>query len=113
LSKEITALKVSCYLNLALCYSKRGKWNYVILETDKILEIDSLEQKDRVKALFRRGTAYMEEKDLDRALKDFEMAYKLDQGKDGGVTKSYMELKKKLQEKRDAERKAYAKLFSS
>lgn len=62
--KEIKALKLSLYLNLASCYLKMELFDQVIRNVDDALEIDPLNPK----AFFRRSAAYEGKKDFDKAL---------------------------------------------
>ena len=78
---ELHQIAVSCYLNCSLCYMKQEKWANVKYETSKILALSPLADKDRVKALYRRGLAFTRhEMDVDKALECFEEAYFLDGG---------------------------------
>merc|ERR1711991_508653 len=68
--KEVKAVKLSLYLNLAQCYIKLENYDNVIRNCDEAL---SLEPKN-AKALFRRAFAYETKKDWDRALDDLKNA---------------------------------------
>jgi peptidyl-prolyl isomerase D len=111
LEARLHALKISCYSNLALCFLKVRDYAQVIGECTKVLEMSPLEDKDKIKAHFRRAMAYQNQKNLDAAMTDFEAAYNVDGGKDAAVKREYVNLKSSIQAKKDAEKKAYSKLF--
>jgi Tfp pilus assembly protein PilF len=48
--KEVKAVKLSLYLNLALCYMKMDNWHQVQVNSEEALAIDP----QNAKALFRR-----------------------------------------------------------
>lgn len=104
-------LKVSCYLNILLCYVKLNNHDMAVREADKILEMSPLTVQDQVKTYFRRGLAHKAVHAKDLALEDFKKAFELDGGKDAGVTAEYQNMKNELQAKRDFERRQYSKLF--
>lgn len=58
----------SCRLNYAACKLKLGDMKSVILSTTQVLEND----KQNIKALFRRGQAYMKLNKLELAKNDFD-----------------------------------------
>merc|ERR1711934_981192 len=68
--EETRKVKLSLYLNLAMAFSKLKKFTKAIDNCRYALEIDPKNPK----ALFRRATAYTEEKDYDKALADLEVA---------------------------------------
>jgi len=73
----INSLRGICYNNLAACLLKQEKRNYekVIDYTSKTLAVDP----NNIKALFRRGQAYLYTNDIDRSEMDFMMIKSLDQ----------------------------------
>ena len=71
---EASALLVSCLLNAATCTLKLEQYSAAEAHCTKALEQDA----DSVKALFRRGTARMHQKDLTGAKEDLVKANKLD-----------------------------------
>ena len=60
---EVSALKNSVYLNLALCYLKLGKAAKVVEVCDKALALDAAQAK----ACFRKGSALISLKRFDEA----------------------------------------------
>lgn len=69
------------------------------------------QNENNVKALFRRGQAYMGQNSLEQALEDLSKAHRLEPS-DAGIKNAYLSLKKKLAERKEKERKAYARMFS-
>ena len=63
----IKSLRGVCYNNLAACVLKKCMYVKVIEYTSKTLELDC----NNMKALFRRGQAYLKLKDVDKAENDF------------------------------------------
>lgn len=99
-------------MNISMCYFKQKKYDLVIRECSKILEISSLDTASRVKVHFRRGQAHLEEKDTEAALKNLGEAYRLDQGKDAGVAKAFIQLRDQIKQLKEEEKKRYMKMFS-
>lgn len=64
--QELYKLHANLYNNLASCYSKEKQYDAVLELCTKVLEI----QKDDVKALYKRGCAYIEMKNYEKAHKD-------------------------------------------
>ncbi len=67
-------LLLAGYLNLAMAYLKLDNYSEVIKNCDKALEIDPKNEK----GLFRRGQAYLGQKDYDLAKNDFNAVLQLD-----------------------------------
>ena len=70
---KINNLRGVCYNNLSACLLQKENYDKVIEYTTKTLDIDP----SNIKALFRRGQAYMT-KDISKAEKDFLEIKKLD-----------------------------------
>ncbi|XP_078430511.1 70 kDa peptidyl-prolyl isomerase-like [Wolffia australiana] len=68
------ALRVSCWLNKALCSLKLKDFRGAIVSCSKVLEVESC----NVKALFRRAQAYLENYDLDLAELDLKKGLEID-----------------------------------
>ena len=113
--KQLRELKISLYLNVSLCWVKEEHWNYVCMETSKLLEMSDITEKDRIKALYRRGLAKMRDEEqyrnVEDAYKDLEEAYKLDGGKDGAIVKEYVAAKKIILQRQENQRRLYSRLF--
>ncbi|KKA29137.1 hypothetical protein TD95_003480 [Thielaviopsis punctulata] len=108
---EWELLRVQLNNNLALLLSKTGEWNDVRKAASAALQVESIKDADKAKALFRRGLAYKELKSVEDALEDLEQANKL-APTDAAVAKEYMALKAKVAERKKKEKAAYRKLFS-
>lgn len=67
-------LKLKCLLNLAACQLQNSTYHHVVTNCTRALEIDC----DNVKALFRRGTAFVQLQEYERAKEDLERAAALD-----------------------------------
>ena len=65
LRKQCCTLQCQCHLNMTACYLKTEQWDTVILHCDKVL----LLEETNVKAMFRKGKAYIGLLDYDAALK--------------------------------------------
>jgi len=99
-------LKLSIYNNMATAHIKQGKHERAIEELNKVLELDS----NNVKALFRRGKAYLAINDLDRARTDLEKAENLvPEDKDVKVELANLNKKEKAQESKL--KNMYSKMF--
>ena len=64
---SINDMRSICYNNLAACLLKDQKYEKVIEYTTKTLDV----YPSNIKALFRRGEAYMNVRNFDRAEQDF------------------------------------------
>jgi tetratricopeptide (TPR) repeat protein len=71
--EEVAKVKLSLYLNLAMCYMKLEAWTKVVPNCKDALSFD----ENNVKALYRRGKAYFKLKKIDDANKDVKRALKL------------------------------------
>eukprot|EP01137_Pigoraptor_chileana_P014175 Opistho-2@68503 len=67
---QINDLIVACYANLAMCLSKKGRWDRVVINCNKALEI----QPNHAKALYRRAVAYIELGEIFKAESDLAAA---------------------------------------
>ncbi|KAK3750014.1 hypothetical protein QZH41_008662, partial [Actinostola sp. cb2023] len=63
-----------CYNNLAACHIAGSRWPKVVDYCSKVLAY----QTNNAKALFRRGQAYMNLNDIDRAREDLIKAHELE-----------------------------------
>jgi len=71
--KEVNEIKVKLHLNIAMCFLKLKNNHKVINNCTDALGIE----KDNVKALFRRATAYYNEKKIKEAKTDLKIAMKI------------------------------------
>jgi tetratricopeptide (TPR) repeat protein len=104
--QEVTKLKVTCHLNMAACYLKMEKEKEAIQECSSALKIEP----NNVKALFRRGRAYMEEKEWEKAEEDFNKSLEMD--KDNiEIKNELVRLAKKKQEQDKKDKSIFGGLF--
>merc|ERR1712070_614346 len=97
--EALRKVKLSLYLNLAMAFSKMKKWPKAIDNCRYALEIDP----ENSKALFRRATAYYEDKDYDKAMVDLDKAITIEPV-DSAVTKLHKMVEKQIT-KRDKKEK--------
>jgi peptidyl-prolyl isomerase D len=99
------------YGNEALLNNKTGKFSAAIESATKALEIPGISEKDKAKALFRRAQGLIGKKADEDAIKDLEEAKKLVPG-DAAVVKELEGARKRVKERREREKKVYAKAFN-
>jgi len=99
-------LRLPCRLNLAAVNLRLKEWKQAIEHSSKALEIDG----SNVKALFRRGSAYLELDDWELARSDLEKALSHDSA-NKDVQKELTRLKDKIKTQNNRDRKAYAGMF--
>jgi len=75
-SKEAKTLRVSCMLNMALCFNKMGKHNSAISECTEVLILEPRS----LKAYYRRGQAFVAQGELEKGVMDLHRAAKLSPG---------------------------------
>jgi len=95
--EEVKVLQKTCNLNMAAVYLKNEHYDKCITSCTKVLAIEAA----NVKALFRRGVAYLRIKDYDRAEKDLKEASYQDPS-DKGIQN---ELKLLVQKKHEQDKK--------
>lgn len=119
-AQVLTHRRFSLLANLSLAGLKTTppQPNLTITQTTRILSTSpskhSLTNADKLKALFRRGQAYVLIKDDDAAEKDFKAALELGGGAEGGDKAVVSELNKLRARKQalvDKQKKAYGKMF--
>ncbi len=105
---EVKQLKISLYLNIALCYLKMEKNEQVLNNCNHALELDPRNPK----AYFRRSAAWEAKKDLQNALKDAKQA----QGEmvipDKAINATVGRLTKAIAAEKKAQQKTWGKAFS-
>jgi len=111
LGPKLNALKISLYLNAALLQNKVGQSTEAAESASKALEIDGITDKDKAKALYRRAQARIVKKNEEDALKDLEQALKLAPS-DAAIVKEVEGVKRRVKERKDKEKKAYANAFN-
>ncbi|KAJ0979581.1 hypothetical protein J5N97_015055 [Dioscorea zingiberensis] len=97
----------SLHLNVAACYQKMGEYRKSIETCNKVLDANPV----HVKALYRRGMAYMLGGDFVEAKTDFEMMIKVDKSSEPDATAALLKLKQKEQEMEKKARKQFKGLF--
>lgn len=106
----LKALRIQFHLNLALVALRAENYSDVIKSASHALELD-LSKNDQAKAYYRRGQAYGEMKDDKAAIEDLKRAAELTP-EDTGVQHELEAARRRVRERREKERKAYAKMFS-
>ncbi|KAF2848407.1 peptidyl-prolyl cis-trans isomeras-like protein D [Plenodomus tracheiphilus IPT5] len=107
----LSALKIQLYSNSALLQNKLGHFNDAAESATKALEIEGITDKDKAKALFRRATAKAGKKSEEDALRDLNEAAKLAPG-DAAIVKELEGVKRRVQARKEKEKKVYANAFN-
>ncbi|KAM3579582.1 Peptidyl-prolyl cis-trans isomerase D [Umbelopsis sp. WA50703] len=109
---QFYSIKVPCYLNRAMSQLKIGNYKSVIEDTTTVLEFPEkyLTPSDKAKALFRRGSAYVQSKNEAEAIADFEQAA-IHNPSDAGITQQLALAKQKIAQRKQKEKAAYSKMF--
>ncbi|KAL2319318.1 hypothetical protein Fmac_028287 [Flemingia macrophylla] len=105
--KSSKALKVACNLNNAACKLKLKDYKQAEKLCTKVLDLEST----NVKALYRRGQAYIQLADLDLAELDIKKALEIDPN-NRDVKIEYKTLKEKMKEYNRKEAKFYGNMFN-
>ncbi|KAJ8753849.1 hypothetical protein K2173_000103 [Erythroxylum novogranatense] len=95
------------YLNVAACYLKLGECRKSIEECNKVLDANPA----HVKALYRRGMAYMTVGDFDEARTDFEMMMKVDKSSEAEAKAALAKLKQNKLKVEKRTRRQFQGLF--
>jgi len=98
--KLIREIELPCCLNLALCYNKEQQWHYTIKYASQALE----KEPDNSKALFRRGYAYLQIGEFQKARTGLVRANELSSGNDGQIIQALRQLKDKLKQQGENEK---------
>lgn len=98
------------YNNIAICCIKVGKYKQALEPTTKILHLEEIEDKQKAKALYRRGLAYHHLKNPDMALTDLEFATMFS-ASDPAIHKAIIDAKKLKKDLHDKEKKNLSKMF--
>ncbi len=107
LKKRVNMLLVQCHLNLAICNNRLGDRTKIIEHCKKALEIEP----GNIKALYRRGCAYLEMDEFYSAESDFKYGLSLDKT-NADLRRKYVELKKRRAEQDKRDRQLYSNMFS-
>ncbi|GFU20575.1 peptidyl-prolyl cis-trans isomerase FKBP4 [Nephila pilipes] len=103
---DIKGLKLSCYLNVAACQMRHHNYESVVINSSKALSM----QPDNAKALYRRGAAYVQLQEYEKAKEDLTSAQQLEP-KNQAVSKQLQLLKSKVQKLNQYYASAMKKLF--
>ncbi|KAM1648521.1 hypothetical protein FF1_009789 [Malus domestica] len=95
------------HLNVAACFLKMGECRKSIETCNKVLEANP----GHVKALYRRGMAYITLGDFEEAKRDFNTMIKLDKSTEPDATAALLKVKQKEQEVEKKVRKQFKGLF--
>ncbi|XP_035210309.1 70 kDa peptidyl-prolyl isomerase-like [Stegodyphus dumicola] len=104
---DIRGLKLSCYLNVAACQMRHHNFESVVINSTKALII----QPNNAKALYRRGAAYLQLQEYEKAKEDLSSAQQLEP-KNQAVAKQMQILKCRVQKLNQYYASAMKKLFS-
>eukprot|EP00268_Persea_americana_P025742 TRINITY_DN2509_c0_g1_i1.p1 TRINITY_DN2509_c0_g1~~TRINITY_DN2509_c0_g1_i1.p1 ORF type:complete len:628 (-),score=137.29 TRINITY_DN2509_c0_g1_i1:676-2559(-) len=97
----------SLHLNVAACYHKMGECRKSIEACNKVLDTNP----SHIKALYRRGVAYMSAGDFDEARSDFKMMISMDKSSEPDATAALTKLRQKEQEIKRKDLKQFKGLF--
>jgi len=103
---KMNIVKVSCWNNMAAAYLKEGNYTKAVNYCNKVLSLEL----NNVKALFRRGKAYLELNNLEKAQEDLKNAERVDPD-DKSIQKELQALKKRQQEQDKKQQKFYSAMF--
>ena len=108
--QKMDALRAALNSNAALMNNKLEAWDEAVRAATNALDVGVLSDKDKAKALYRRGFAYVRLKDEEAAVKDLEEAKKV-APEDKAVIAELASVKKAAAERLAKEKKAYKKFF--
>ncbi|KAL2537394.1 Peptidyl-prolyl cis-trans isomerase CYP40 [Forsythia ovata] len=106
-SVYLRKMKAQIFTNSSACKLKLGDLKGALLDTDFALR----DGEDNAKALFRQGQAHMALNDIDAGVESFKKALDLEPN-DGAIKKEFTAAKKKIADRLNQERKAFAKMFT-
>ncbi|KAI8831089.1 hypothetical protein BC829DRAFT_377733 [Chytridium lagenaria] len=106
LKNEIKATINTCHTNMAACHLKAGNWEKAIKACDSVCKV--LQRQG--KALFRRGKANLELKNIDRAEADLKKAMEIEP-KDPNIRAELQKIKSIRQEYDQKQKKEWAGMF--
>ncbi len=107
---QLKMLRFTLHSNCALLENKLGRYDDAVSSASKALDVPELGNSERAKALFRRATGKIGQKDDEEALKDLEEAKKLAPG-DPAISRDLAAVKKRAQEHARKEKAAFKKFF--
>lgn len=104
-------LKVSLYLNIALVGLKLNKNHEVIKAAQNALGVGNIGDKEKAKALYRMGTAYVNLKDEPTGIEQFNKALELAPG-DAAILQGLQKAQAQIADRKKKEKAAFSKFFS-
>ncbi|CAG9320994.1 unnamed protein product [Blepharisma stoltei] len=102
---QVNEIRFSTYSNMTAVHLKEGNYERTILKANKALEIN-----ESSKVLYRRGMAYLQLNDLDRAKSDFDKANEKTPG-DPSIQAAYKLWNKKMKESEERDRRHFKGMF--
>lgn len=108
---SIKVLRVTLNSNSALMNIKLEAWDDAAHGATNALDVDTISDKDKAKALYRRGFANVRLKDEDAALQDLEAAATL-APEDGAIKSELAAVRKAASARLAKEKAAYKKFFN-
>ena len=109
--KSLKALKITVYSNLALLQNKTNQYTEAAESATKALEIEGITEKDLAKVYFRRAQAKTGKKSEEDALADLTEAIKYAPG-DAAIVNELNAVKKRVQARKEKEKKVYKNAFN-
>jgi len=100
------ALYHAAHLNMALCFLKKNETAECIKHCEKVLE----ENKDNVKALYRRGQAYQHQNDFHEAVADYEQVLRLEPD-NKAAQQGIQQCRQQLKLQKEKDKRLYSALF--
>ncbi|KAK0707593.1 cyclophilin-like domain-containing protein [Lasiosphaeris hirsuta] len=108
---KLQALRISLNSNSSLMNLKLGAWDDTVRAAESALAVASITDKDKAKALYRKGYALVRLKDEDGALKSLEEAKRI-APEDAAVATELATVKKVAAARLAKEKAAYKKFFT-
>lgn len=108
---ELNKLKASLYLNTSLVALKLKNGKKTVSAANNALESEGIDDKLKLKALYRKGMGQLLSKDEDGAQQSLEEALKY-APQDGGILKGLNDVKISKKNRKEKEKKAMSKFFS-
>ncbi|KAL8517427.1 hypothetical protein ACS0TY_015605 [Phlomoides rotata] len=105
--KEFSETRNLLHLNVAACLLKMGEFRKSIETSNKVLDVNPV----HVKALYRRGMAYMAGGDFEEARADFNKMLSVDKSSESSAKAALLKLKKEEQELHKRARQQFKGLF--
>ena len=104
-TKEVTAMKVTLYLNLASCYLKLENADSALNNCVHAIDLDGT----NAKAYFRRSMAYEAKKDWEKALEDIKKSQTLVETEDKALTLAAKRIKQEIAREKDKAKGVWGK----